>query len=199
MNNLSNQTEININHFAGFDNNFANPESLSQLFIIEKTIVSKKLLGVELYNDLLANKNAANANYTDANNIITKFDVAVKPEYEFLYRHYLLPYISLKLKQKLIPFLHYEIGQRGVKTHEGHNVKPVSTDQIKLLQDELQPSLNELFDDAEKYICDNINAFPLYNKNKCQTCTDPNTGEEQRFNKVKNFNGIILVNNGLEK
>jgi len=131
------------------------------------------LLGEELFNDMLAERNNVPSSYPSGGPNVAKFPT--KASYEELWKRYLWNYTGQAVLLEATPFIHYKVTQAGVQKDQTEYSKHGGKEGLGAITDRLQQRLDALEEQIKKYICENRDGFPLYDFDEncdcgCEAC-----------------------------
>jgi len=137
------------------------------------------LLGLELYEDMVAQQNTIPSNYNpDAGPIVQKFPT--NAAYETLWTKFLLRYEGWIVYKDIIDFITIQASSQGLlytKTEYADNAGIEGADRI--IQT-VQKKIDNLVDRIKNFICDNKSDYPLYpSENRCKC--DQNEDAQEKF------------------
>jgi len=136
-----------------------------------------RLLGISLYDDMVANQNPIPSNYNpDAGALVQKFPT--NSAYEALWVKYLLRYEGLIVYVTALPFIGLQTTPQGVLKMNTEYAENTGMEGVKFLQNEIQRRIDNLEPLIEAYLCDNAADFPKFDEEKrCNSCKDHNPYE----------------------
>lgn len=137
----------------------------------------KPLLCAELYNDMIAEKNASDANYNpNVGAIVQKFPT--NAFYEALWVEYLQELCARAVLVQSLPSIAYQTGSNGVYQNNSEYATNAGDKGYKALQDANTQAIEALTGAVKQYLCDNRANFPLYPADelcKCESGCDCDT------------------------
>lgn len=161
---------------AGIDLQSPNPEStaLSQRTVANNIAPAETryllpLLGKELLDDMIANRNSVPSSYPSGGPNVEKFPS--NAAYEDLWKRFLLNYISQGVLLETLPFIQYQISQQGIVAKDTEYSKHSGKEGLGRITDQLNTRIGILEEQIKKHICENRDDFPLYPVDElCDDC-----------------------------
>jgi hypothetical protein len=137
----------------------------------------KPFVCAAFYDDLIAEKNATPSNYNIALGAIVQA-FPNNSDYEFLWKEYLLPYLSMAVAFQSLPFIAVQAGSNGMfenNTTFGQNIGYQGT---KYYMDLMLKTIEDRQVKIKEYLCDNKSLFPLFcYEDVCESCKEDNDFE----------------------
>jgi hypothetical protein len=146
---------------ARFDVNVIAPHVLSaeERFLLP-------VLGVDLYDDLVLNQNAAESNYNPSvGAIVLKFPN--DPAYELLWVNYLMRYTAYSVFYEVLPFLAVQVSSKGIYQNDSEFAQNSGIGGVRFLQDNMMQKIDNLKPLLESYLCKNKTTFLLFDSSLC--------------------------------
>lgn len=137
----------------------------------------ESVLGVKMLKDMIDKMNPLPSNYNpNAGALEMKFPAY--PNYETLFKDYILPYVGTAFTFYYLPHAKVEIGAAGAQTYEAKDSIPATAEDMKALGQSLNIAANKLKDRLINFLCENKANYPLFDDKKCPCgCID---GENQK-------------------
>lgn len=132
----------------------------------------KPLLCADLYNDMIAEKNASDANYNpNVGALVAKFPT--NAAYEALWVAYLQELCARAVYFVSLPNIAFQTGSNGVYNNNSEFAQNAGDKGFKILQDNETQAITALTGAIKQYLCDNRADFPLYPADeKCECSSD---------------------------
>jgi hypothetical protein len=125
-----------------------------------------RILGVDLYEDMILNQNPLPSNYNpNAGAIVLKFPTV--PEYELLWTKFLLRYEGLIVVNYALPFIGLQTSTQGVLLKNTEFAENAGIEGIKFLQDTIQKPIDDLEPRIKDYLCKNKGDFEKFDSSVC--------------------------------
>jgi hypothetical protein len=159
---------------ARFDINLIAPHILTaeERFLIP-------ILGQALYDDMVAEQNAAVSNYNpDAGALVDKFIAPAPVAYETLWTKYLLRYLGYVVYYQSLPFIGVQVSSKGVFYNDSEFASNGGEKSIKFLQDTMLQNIDNLRELIKTYLCDNKGSYPLFDAKDCPCSSSDDCGCE---------------------
>lgn len=129
-----------------------------------------RILGVDLYEDMILNQNPLPSNYNpNAGAIVLKFPT--NAAYENLWTKYLLRYEGLITVNYALPFIGLQTSTQGVLLKNTEFAENAGIEGIKFLQDTIQKPIDDLEPRIEYFLCKNKGDYLKFDSSKCP-CKD---------------------------
>ncbi len=174
---LSNKQEITGNEYSLFPQNLGiDSIVVARIYPTEKKYL-KPLLGDEMYEDMIVKGKDQISNYTSA-----PFSGGVLPpvekfpndaNYEKLWSHLLLQFVSICLTHECLPFIAAQVQTNGINQNNPQFATGLTIKDAQTLQLQERDTINGLWYEIEKFLCENADDYPLFHKEKCKhyTCS----------------------------
>lgn len=134
-----------------------------------------KLLGQDLYDDMISKQNASVSNYNiNVGAIVQKFPT--EAAYETLWTKYLLLFVGSIVFNQSLPYINTQVGSQGVFFNDSEFAANAGIQGVKYLQTENQKTIDDLEGIIKDYLCDNKADFTLFDDKDCPCCDDCNDG-----------------------
>lgn len=88
------------------------------------------------------------------------------------------PALGFRVAAKTLPFIHYQIKNKGVQTQRGDYSEPVALEEIRYLKDDLDKDADYYTKRIENYLCENRTLFPEYITNNTTDIVPHRSGNE---------------------
>lgn len=198
---ITNKEEIVGNKYSFFPKNMENDAAIiGSIYPAEKKFL-QPLLGDELYNAMVTTGSGVISNYTN-----TAFVGGAQPPvqkfpnnaaYELLWSTMLLQFCSIAIMHESLPFIAAQIQTNGIVQQNPQGATGLTIKDAQTLQLQHRDTINEMWYSIEKYLCDNSEDFPLFNKDKCRhyKCIDLCNTENKQISRIKK--GVVFY--GLER
>ena len=129
-----------------------------------------RILGVDLYEDMILNQNPLPSNYNpNAGAIVLKFPT--NTAYENLWIKFLLRYEGLIVVNYALPFIGLQTSTQGVLLKNTEFAENAGIEGIKFLQDTIQKPIDDLEPRIEDFLCENKGDYLKFDSSKCP-CKD---------------------------
>lgn len=149
---------IDFNYFSAYSpvpTNY-NWEDIRPFVSIAEEVWLVDILGRKLYNELL--EQVANNNLTGENSTL-------------LLKIY--PYLSMAIVYESMPFLAYNINEKGITKGKSDNSEPVTNTEITNVQNHIRTQLAVLKQNLKKWLNEHSTCYPLYEvDNNCECDID---------------------------
>lgn len=201
---ITNKEEIVGNKYSFFPPNMENDAAIiGSIYPAEKKFL-QPLLGVELYNDMVAEGSGVVSNYTNAAFIggapppVQKFPN--NAAYETLWANMLLQFCSIAIMHESLPFIAAQIQTNGIVQQNPQGATGLTIKDAQTLQLQHRDTINDLWYNIEEYLCKNAEDFPLFKKDKCRhykcidLCDPTNNKQISRIKKGVVFYGLERKN-----
>jgi hypothetical protein len=153
-----NPTLIDFSYFSAYSpvpNNF-NWDDIRPFVSIAEEVWVVDILGRKLYNELL--EQVQNNNLTGENSTL-------------LLKIY--PYLSMAIVFESMPFLAYNITEKGVTKGKSDNSEPISNSELINMQNHIRTQLEVLKRMLKNFLNENSDCYPLFKSDDdCCTTTD---------------------------
>jgi hypothetical protein len=129
-----------------------------------------RILGVDLYEDMILNQNPLPSNYNpNAGAIVLKFPT--NTAYENLWTKFLLRYEGLIVVNYALPFIGLQTSTQGVLLKNTEFAENAGIEGIKFLQDTIQKPIDNLEPRIQDFLCKNKGDYLKFDSSKCP-CKD---------------------------
>ena len=146
---------------TNFDQNLISP-----YIALAEEANTVRILGVDLYEDMILNQNPLPSNYNpNAGAIVLKFPTV--PEYELLWTKFLLRYEGLIVVNYALPFIGLQTSTQGVLLKNTEFAENAGIEGIKFLQDTIQKPIDDLEPRIKDYLCKNKGDFEKFDSSVC--------------------------------
>ena len=146
---------------TNFDQNLISP-----YIALAEEANTVRILGVDLYEDMILNQNPLPSNYNpNAGAIVLKFPTV--PEYELLWTKFLLRYEGLIVVNYALPFIGLQTSSQGVLLKNTEFAENAGIEGIKFLQDTIQKPIDDLEPRIKDYLCKNKGDFEKFDSSVC--------------------------------
>ena len=146
---------------TNFDQNLISP-----YIALAEEANTVRILGVDLYEDMIANQNPLPSNYNpNAGAIVLKFPTV--PAYENLWVKFLLRYEGLIVVNYALPFIGLQTSTQGVLLKNTEFAENAGIEGIKFLQDTLQKPIDDLEPRIKDFLCTNAADYEKFDSSKC--------------------------------
>jgi hypothetical protein len=81
---------------------------------------------------------------------------------EIALMNYIKPALAYRVADKTLPFIHFQIKNKGVQTQRGDYSDPAELEVIRYLREELSSSAEFHFKRLSEYLCENSSLYPGY-------------------------------------
>ena len=130
------------------------------------------LLGVALYNDMIAQQNALESNYNPAvGAIVNKFVAPAPAIYETLWVQFLLRYTAYAVYYEVLPYLTMQVSSKGIYQNDSEFAQNAGVSGVRFLQDNMMQRIDNLKPLIENFLCANKTDLPLFDAKNCP-CED---------------------------
>lgn len=146
---------------TNFDQNLISP-----YIALAEEANTVRILGVDLYEDMILNQNPLPSNYNpNAGAIVLKFPTV--SEYELLWTKFLLRYEGLIVVNYALPFIGLQTSTQGVLLKNTEFAENAGIEGIKFLQDTIQKPIDDLEPRIKDYLCKNKGDFEKFDSSVC--------------------------------
>jgi len=140
-----------------------------------------RILGQDLYDDMVANQNPNVSNYNpNAGALVQKFPS--NPNYETLWTKFLLRYEGLVVYQYALPFIGMQTTPQGVLLNNTEYADNAGLEGVKFLQTTIQKHIDDLEPLINTFLCDNKGDYPEFDSEKmCDECCNDCTSDSYSY------------------
>ena len=130
------------------------------------------LLGVALYQDMIAQQNTAESNYNPAvGAIVQKFIAPAPAIYETFWVKYLMRYTAYAVYYEVLPYLTIQVSSKGIYQNDSEFAQNAGVQGVRFLQDNMMQRIDNLKPLIENFLCENKTDLPLFDAKNCP-CED---------------------------
>jgi hypothetical protein len=130
------------------------------------------LLGVALYDDMIAQQNPLESNYNPAvGAIVNKFIAPAPAIYETLWTSFLLRYTAYAVYYEVLPYLTIQVSSKGIYQNDSEFAQNAGVQGVRFLQDNMMQRIDNLKPLIENFLCENKTDLPLFDAKNCP-CED---------------------------
>lgn len=139
----------------------------------------KNIVCAAFYADLILQKNVIPSNYnTDLGPLVEAFPT--NADYEYLWKEYLLAYLSRSVYYLALPEIVLQTGSNGLFLNNTEFSSNSGLDGLKFMQDTQLQHLEKRRPFVVDYLCKNKDTFPLFCEEDicgcCEDCTEVESG-----------------------
>lgn len=99
------------------------------------------------------------------NYLLDKFSTQTLNTNEIILMNYIKPALAYRVADKTLPFIHYQIKNKGAMVQRGDYSDAVDIDTLRYLREELSGSAEFHEKRLIEYLCKNENLYPEYKNN----------------------------------
>lgn len=141
-------------------------DKISPHLLSFETIWLDTVIGIKMLKDMISKMNPLPSNY-NPNGGPLEIKFPADPNYEALFKDYILPYAGMAFAFYYLPYSKVEIGAAGAHTYEIKDGIPAAAEDMKALGQSLNIAANKLKDRLINFLCENKIDYPLFDDKEC--------------------------------